>query len=143
MFGETRPTSKMSFTFFTGVANLGKCAWWASHTIATILVTDMCHITPTTFMACFTYVPCSHCTCKVSYHMIISFDIVVEWVKMFGRVDLPFVHYVVTPESFIHNYLIVAKMFLTSLKFGDPPHLVRSIPVCCSNASTTGRIFLP
>jgi len=40
---------------------------------------------------------------------------------MFGRVDLPFVHYIVTPETLIHDYLIVPKMFLETVKFGDPP----------------------
>jgi len=72
-------------------------------------------------MACFTYVPFSHCTCKIGYHVIVSFDIVVEEVKMFGRVDLPFVHYIITPETLIHNYLIVTKMILETVKFGDPP----------------------
>jgi len=50
-----------------------------------------------------------------------SFDIVVEQVKMFGRVDLPCVYYVITPKTLIHNYLIVAKMFLETVKFGYPP----------------------
>ena len=40
---------------------------------------------------------------------------------MFGRVDLPFVHYIITPKTLKHNYLIVPKMFLETVKFGDPP----------------------
>ena len=80
------------------------------------------------------YVLFSHCTSEVSYYVIMSFDIVVEKVKMCGRVDLPFVHYVATPESLLHNYLVVAKMFLKTVNFGEPPPLVRSIPVSCSNA---------
>ena len=52
---------------------------------------------------------------------------------MLGRVDVPFVHYVVTHETLIHDYFIVPKMFFETVKFGDPPPLVRSITVCCSN----------
>jgi len=78
MVGVTRPTPKMSVTFVAVGANVGERARRASHTVATCLVTYMCYITPTTFMACSTYVSFSHCTCKVSYHVIMSFDLVVE-----------------------------------------------------------------
>jgi len=40
---------------------------------------------------------------------------------MFGRVELPFVHYIIKPKTLIHDYLIVAKMFMETIKFGDPP----------------------
>jgi len=53
--------------------------------------------------------------------MIMPFDIVVEWVKMLGRVDLPFVNYIITSETLKHDYLIVPKMFLETVKFGYPP----------------------
>jgi len=41
MVGETRPTSKMSVTFFALDANVGERALRARHTIATSLVTDV------------------------------------------------------------------------------------------------------
>jgi len=50
-------------------------------------------------MTCITYVSFSHCTCNVSYHVIMSFDTVVEEGKMLGRVDLPFENYVVPPKT--------------------------------------------
>ena len=78
MFGETRLTYKMSVTFVAGDANVGERARRARHTVATYLVTDVCYITPTTFMACITYVLYSHCTSEVSYHVIMSFDIAEE-----------------------------------------------------------------
>jgi len=78
MFGETRLTYKMSVTFVAGDANVGERARRARHTIATNLVTDMCYIKPTTFMTCLTYVSFSHCTNELCYHVIMSFDIVVE-----------------------------------------------------------------
>ena len=48
---------------------------------------------------------------------------------MFGRVDLPFAHYVVTNETLKHDYLIVPKMFLETVKFGDPT-TTRQIDTC-------------
>ena len=78
MVSETRPTSKMSVTLVAGDANVGECARRDRHTIAASLVTDMCYITPTAFMTCITYLLFSHWACKVSYHVTVSFDIVVE-----------------------------------------------------------------
>jgi len=71
-------------------------------------------------MACTTYVHFRHCTSEVSYLVIMSFDIVVDYVKTFGRVDLTCEHYVFTTKTLIHNYLIVPKMFFETVKFGDP-----------------------
>jgi len=53
---------------------------------------------------------------------------------MFGKVDLYFVHFFVTPENLLHNYLIAPKMFFETVKFGYPPTLVRSIHVSYGNA---------
>jgi len=75
---ETRLTFKMSVASVAGDANVVVCARRACHTVGTRLVTDMCYIAPTTFMTCIIYVHFSHCACKVSYHMIMSFHIVVE-----------------------------------------------------------------
>ena len=74
---ETRTTSKMSVTIVAVDASVGEHARRARLTIATSLVTDMCYVTQT-FMACFTYISFSHCSCKISYYVIMSFDIVVE-----------------------------------------------------------------
>jgi len=74
---ETRPTSIMSVTSVAGDAIVGEPARRPRHTVAASLITDVCYITPTTFMACITYILFSNCTCKVSYHVIVSFDIVV------------------------------------------------------------------
>jgi len=52
--------------------------------------------------------------------MIMSFDIIIELVKMLGRVDLTFEHYIVTTKTLINKYLIVPKMFLETDEFGDP-----------------------
>jgi len=53
---------------------------------------------------------------------------------MLGRVDLTFVHYIVTPKTLINKYLIVPKMFLETVKFGEPPVIGQLIPVYLSNA---------
>jgi len=78
MVRETRPNSEMSVTFVAGYANAGERARGAHRTIATCLVTDMVSISPTTFMACITYVSFGHCHSEVSYHVIMSFNFVVE-----------------------------------------------------------------
>jgi len=78
MVGETRPTSKMSVTFVAVDASVGESTRRASHAVAACLVADMCYISPSTFMTCITYVIFSHYACKVSNHVIMSFDIVVE-----------------------------------------------------------------
>jgi len=76
VFGETRPTSKISVTFVAGETNVGERARKARHAIVHVW-SQTCYITPTTFMACVTYILFRHCTSKVNYHMM-SFDIVVE-----------------------------------------------------------------
>jgi len=63
--GETFPTPKMSVTFVAGDANVREHTRRARHTVAASLVTDVCYITPTTFMTCITYVLFRHCTSKV------------------------------------------------------------------------------
>jgi len=78
MFRETCPTCKVSVTFVAGDANVGELARRAPHTVATTLVTDVCYITPTAFMTCIKYVLFRHSPCKVRYHVIMSFDIIVE-----------------------------------------------------------------
>jgi len=78
MVSEKRPTSKVSVASVAPDANDGECARRACHTVATRLVTDMFYITPTTFITCIKYEPFRHCISKVSYHVIISFDIVLE-----------------------------------------------------------------
>jgi len=78
MVRETRPNSEMSVTFVAGYANTGERAKGARRTIATCLVTDMRSISHTTFMAFFTYVSFGHFPCAGGYHVIMSFDLVVE-----------------------------------------------------------------
>jgi len=78
MVGETRPNSIMPVSFVAGETSAGEHARKARHTVVTRLVTDMCYIAPNTFVACITYVSYIHCTCKVSYYVITSFDFVVE-----------------------------------------------------------------
>jgi len=78
MVDETRQTSKISVKYVAGAANVGEHVRRFRHTVATYLVADVSYITPTTFMACITYVLYSHCTSEVSYHVIMSFDIAEE-----------------------------------------------------------------
>jgi len=47
--------------------------------------------------------------------MIMSFDIVVEKVDMFGSVNLIFELYGIKDKTLIHNHLIVPKMFLKTV----------------------------
>jgi len=54
MVGERIPISKMSVTIVAVDASVGERALRARLTIATSLATDMCYVTPTNFMACFT-----------------------------------------------------------------------------------------
>ena len=120
MVGETRPASKMFVTLVAGDANIGERARRVRDTIAKRLIKDVCYIAATTFMTCTTYEPFRHCTCKISYHVIIRFDIVVEYVDTFGSVDLTFEHYIVTPKSLINFYVIGPKVFLKRLSSGIP-----------------------
>ena len=118
MVGETRPNSKMSVTFVAGETNFGEHTWRARHTIAARLVTD-CFITLTTFMTSIKDVSPCHSTRYVCDHKIMSFDIAVEYVETFGRVDVTFEYYIITTKTLI-NYLVVSKMFLENFKFWDP-----------------------
>jgi len=57
--------------------------------------------------------------------MRMSFDVVVDWCDSFGSVDLTFEHYIVTTETLINNYLIFPKMFLETVKSGNPRTVIR------------------
>jgi len=110
----------MSVTLVAGDANIGERARRVRHTIATRLIRDVCYIAATTFMTCTTYEPFRHCTCKISYYVIISFEIVVEYVDTFGSVDLNFEHYIVTTKTLINFCVIGPKLFLKRLSSGIP-----------------------
>ena len=57
---ETRPTSKMSFTFVARETNFSERERRFRHTVATRLVKDVCYITPKTFMRRIKYVRFRH-----------------------------------------------------------------------------------
>jgi len=113
---ETRPSSKMCVPFVAGVTNVGERARRVGHAIAALLVTDY-YITATTLMTCIKDVSSCHSTRYVSAHMM-SFDIIVEKVKMFRRANFTFEHYI-TAETLINNYSVVPNTFLETVEF---PH---------------------
>jgi len=57
---EILPTSKMSVTNFAGETNVGERVRGARHTVATLLVADMCDVTFTRFFVRLIYVPFGH-----------------------------------------------------------------------------------
>ena len=114
MVGETRAASEMPVTFGTGVVNVGERPLGAGHAVATHLIAGVHDVTSTRFVARFTHIPSSHGTCKISDYVIMSFDIVIEQINSFHRVDLLFEHYVFTAQTVIDNYLVLPKIFLES-----------------------------
>jgi len=49
------------------------------------------------------HVPYSHGTSKFSDHVILSFDIIIQIIKSFNGVYLPFEHYVYTAQTAVNN----------------------------------------
>jgi len=78
---ETRVASKMSVAFGTGDSNFGERARRAGHAIATSLVIGVRDVTCTRLSAPFTHVVSGHGTGKVSDHVIMSFNIIVKYIK--------------------------------------------------------------
>ena len=111
---ETRATSKMPIAFVAGDSNVGDRARRAGHAVATLLVADVRDVTSTCFVPPFPRVLSSHGTCKICDRVIMYFDIMVQYIKSFSAVYLPFKHDVVTVQTVIDNYLILPKVFLKS-----------------------------
>ena len=92
----------------------------ACHTVATRLVAGVRDIISTRFVASFTHLPSSHGSSKINDHVIMSFDIIVKYIKSFRGVYLPFKHYILAAQTVVDNYLILPKVFLKTDDFGDP-----------------------
>ena len=88
MVVETRATPKMSIAAVAGDSKFGESAQRSGHAIGTRLVEDLRDVTSTCFVAPFTHVLSSHGTSKFCDHAIISFDIIVKYIKSFSGVYL-------------------------------------------------------
>jgi len=95
--------------------------------------------------ACCTLYTCifSHDSSKFSDHVIIPFDIIIQCIKSFRGVYLPFKHYIFEVQIVVDNYLILPKVFLEKIYFRDSRPLDKSIPVVSSSFWTTGRVLHP
>jgi len=80
----------------------------AAHAVATRLVAGFCDVTSTCFVAPFTQVLSSHCPGKICDQVIMSFDII-QYIKAFWGVYLPFKHDVFAVQTMVDNYIIVPK----------------------------------
>ena len=94
---ETHLAPKMSITFAVGNYDGGKVIWSPSHTIATRLVTAVCGISCAQFVTRFTHKPLRHRARYIHDHVIVPFDIVIEYINSLRIVDLPFKHCIHTP----------------------------------------------
>ena len=120
MVTRTIVTSKVPIAFRTEDYIARECARGAGHTVATRLVAGVRDNTCTRFVANFIYVSSIHGSSKKSDHVIMSFAIIVEYIKTFRGVYLPFKHDVFAAQTVVDNYLIFPKVFLETDDLGDP-----------------------
>jgi len=78
----------------------------ACHKVATRLVERVRDITSTRFVAPFTHVPSSHGNSNVRDHEIMSFGIIVKYIKSFTGADLLFTHDVIAVQIEVDIYLV-------------------------------------
>ena len=84
------------------------------------------------FVATFTHVLSGHYAGKFSNHTILSFDIIIKYIKSFSEVYLPFKHDVIAAQTVVDNYLILPKVILETDDLLIPAPLESSIPVVSS-----------
>ena len=142
MVRETRLAPKMSITFGAGYSDGGEGARRPSHTIATLLVEDVCGITYAHFVKRFTHKSLRHLARYCYDQVMVSLDIILQYINFLSGVDLHLKPYVVTGQALIYSFLIVPKIFLISDTFGDPPSPHRSIPLELGRLRTTGLLFI-
>jgi len=82
--GEIRAASEMPVTFGAGLANMGERARRTGHAVATRLVAGVSDVTCTLFVAPFQHELSSHGTCKICDYVIMTFDIVIQYIKSFS-----------------------------------------------------------
>ena len=112
MFREICVTSKVSIAFRTRDCNTRECARATGHAVAKHLVAGFLDVTCTCLLAHFTHELSSHVTCKTCDHVIMSFDIVIQYIKSFSGVHLPFKNDVFAAQTAVDNYLILPKVYL-------------------------------
>ena len=96
---ETRAAPKLSVTLGARNSDVWDGARRALHIDATRLVALECNVTCARFVASFTHI-FHHRACHISNHMIVSFEIIVQWVDSFNGVAQPFEKYFHTPGLF-------------------------------------------
>ena len=74
----------------------------------------------------FIHIPFGHGCCQVPYHAIMPGNLIVQQVQSFGCFGMPFEHNFFTIQPGIHNDLILPKMVLKTLEFGDSPTVVKA-----------------
>jgi len=86
---ETSLVPEISITFGAGDSDCREGARGARHTGTTGLGTAVCGINYARFVKCFTYVPLHHGIRQLCDHMIMSFDIIMQYVNAFGESTCP------------------------------------------------------
>ena len=94
-------------------------------------------VTCTCLVAPFTYVIFSHGSSTFSDDVIMSFDIIIQYIKSFSAVYLPLKNEVIAVQTSVENYLIHPKISWKRIISGMPAPLDKSIPVVSSSVWTT------
>ena len=109
----------MPVTLGVWVANMGERALKAGHAVASRLIAGVRDVACTRFVAPFTNVPSGQGGSKICEYVIVYFNIVINQIHSFDRVDLLFKYDVFTSQTVIGNYLLQTKIFLESDNFGN------------------------
>ena len=142
MVREKCVVSEMPITFSAGVANMRERARRAGHAVATRLITGVRDVACTRFVARVTPVPSGHSSSKICDYVIVPFDIVIDQINSFDRVDLRIKNYVFTAQTVIDNWLVLPKVFLETDQFRNTC-TVRQIDRDCLEQGLDYRTNLP
>jgi hypothetical protein len=111
--------SKVNVAVCAGFSNPLKYARRTRHTVAARLFVRVCTVTTTAFTAAFAHELLGHGTRETANHVIVMCYVVVHVIDSCWRIDVTFVHYAVTVQTFVNHDLILAEMVLKSFDFGD------------------------
>jgi len=120
MFFETRATSKASVTGLARDSFFGKHTWRNRLAVATCLSALLRHAASTPFITAFAYIPSSHYTRKIVYHMM-SLYVIIHQVNSFFQFYLSIEINVLAIQSSENNDPVLFAMFLE-------PHQLRYSP---------------
>ena len=89
MFLETRGVSKVPMPVVAGDTNIRECARRTDHAIPSRLVADERDVAFARLAASFTHVLLRHGIGKFSYDVILSFDLIVNYIEFLGESTCP------------------------------------------------------